>query len=541
MMLQVMSRVLLPALLCVACANAQARRFAPEDIFRLQWVSEPQISPDGTRIAYVRNRMSITDDQRHTSLWLIGTDGERDRMLVAEDVLADTVRWSPDGERLLYVLPPGRVQVMQLSSGETREAAVFPSRVSAAAWSPDGRSIALVTRVLREPAPLFQMPVKPEGATWAPLAKVITEFPYRRDGVGGVPSGTDQVFIVDALGGEQRQLTRGAEDMGEPAWTSDSQSLLVTADRRADRSRKEADREIYRLSLSQPDKLVALTAHVGPDRAPTVSPRGDLIAWLGVDDNGEAYTPAGLYVANTDGGSKRLTASLDREVTAAKWDHAGTGLFFLYGEAGVTKLGYVSLRGAVRALAAGVGPGMIGHPSMPPGSLSVARNGAVAFTSSAADRPGDLALYYGNRVRQLTDLNRELFADRELAAVEAIRFPSKVDGLPIDAWIMKPPAFDPRRRYPLALSIHGGPWSAYGPYFSADHQLFAAAGYVVVYVNPRGSTSYGRDFANWTSHNFPSHDVDDLLSSVDAVIARGYIDESNLFVMGASGGGTLSA
>jgi len=141
----------------------------------------------------------------------------------------------------------------------------------------------------------------------------------------------------------------------------------------------------------------------------------------------------------------------------------------------------------------------------------------------------------------LTALNEDLLGHKTLGAVEEFTYTSSHDGRAIEGWIVMPPDFDPDEQYPLVLEIHGGPFAAYGPYFSAEVQLYAAAGYVVLYTNPRGSTSYGQDFGNAIHHAYPSNDYDDLISGVDAVIDRGFIDTDRLYVTGGSGGGVLTA
>ena len=168
--------------------------------------------------------------------------------------------------------------------------------------------------------------------------------------------------------------------------------------------------------------------------------------------------------------------------------------------------------------------------------------GPNASPPKAADEPADVAAgRRGDSARKVTSLNEDLLAHKTLGEVEEITWQSTADDLEIQGWIVTPPGFDPEKKYPLILEIHGGPFAAYGPHFSVENQLYAAAGYVVLYTNPRGSTSYGWDFANEIHHNYPGEDYDDLISGVDAVVARGYIDEDQLFVTGGSGGGVLTA
>ena len=162
-------------------------------------------------------------------------------------------------------------------------------------------------------------------------------------------------------------------------------------------------------------------------------------------------------------------------------------------------------------------------------------------TEIAATHPADVAVVRGGTLRRLTDLNAGLLAGKTLGKVTPLTVASTAGGLPIDAWMVTPPNFDPARKYPLILDIHGGPFASYGPVWSTDDQLYAAAGYVVVYANPRGSTSYGEDFANRIHHNYPSEDYDDLMSVVDAAIAKGNVDPDALYVTGGSGGGLLTS
>ena len=223
------------------------------------------------------------------------------------------------------------------------------------------------------------------------------------------------------------------------------------------------------------------------------------------------------------------------------WAADGHRLYFQYDDEGNSKVAFVTLDGEIAVLGANLGGASYGRP-YGGGSFSVANTGAFAFNQSRPDQPGELAVGMpGEAVRQLTSLNEDLLAGRNLGEVEEIWWDSSFDGRAVQGWIVKPPDFDPGRRYPLILEIHGGPISNYGDRFSAEMQLLAAAGYVVLYANPRGSTSYGAEFGDLLYRNYPGNDYDDLMSGVDAVIARGYVDEDNLFVTGGSAGGIMTA
>jgi dipeptidyl aminopeptidase/acylaminoacyl peptidase len=398
------------------------------------------------------------------------------------------------------------------------------------------------------PTPAERKPLKvdvpeaPKGAKWADPPKLIDRMVFRLDGEGYLPNSFTQLFVVAADGGSARQLTHGDFDTdGTPAFTMDGKSVLISANRRPDADFEPIDNEIYRVDLAD-DSLHPLTDRRGPDRSPVVSPDGKHIAYLGFDDKRLGYQPTQLYVMDVDGGHTRsLTASLDRDAAAPRWGKDGKQLVFQYDDHGSGKLASVDLQGKVRVLAGDLGGGDITRPYTG-GSFSVAANGRFAYTQAASNAPAALATGTSTRdIATLTALSDALLRGRSLGEVEEITFKSSADGRPLQGWIIKPPGFDAAKKYPLLLEIHGGPFASYGPSFAAELQLYAAAGYVVLYMNPRGSTGYGEEFADLIHHDYPGKDYDDLMSGVDAVLGRGYIENERLFVTGGSGGGVLTA
>jgi acylaminoacyl-peptidase len=239
--------------------------------------------------------------------------------------------------------------------------------------------------------------------------------------------------------------------------------------------------------------------------------------------------------------SRVVTSAFDRDVDDPRWANDSRTLYFTYDEHGVRKLGLTSLDGKVRTVAEGLGGTDLGRPYTS-GGFSVARNGRAAFVHNTPGRPADVATATGSGgARVLTALNDDLLGNKTLGAVRELNWKSSKDQRPIQGWVITPPDFDPAKKYPLILEIHGGPFAAYGPNYTSELQLFAAAGYVVLYANPRGSTSYGAEFGNLIHHAYPGNDYDDLMSGVDALIAEGNVDTDNLFVTGGSGGGVLTA
>ena len=530
-------------LAAVAPATAAPPPLAAADVFELQWAADPQISPDGRQVAYVRYRGDVMKDTYSGDVWIVSADGREHRPLVTR---AASPRWSPDGTRLLYTAAGDsgtQLFVRWLDTGATAQVTRVQHTPSHIAWSPDGRSIAFILPVAEEAPPLAKPLPKPEGAEWAAPPKVIEKLIYRADGEGYLPDIHQQVFVVSALGGTPRQLTTGAFDHGGPlSWTPDGQFLLVSANRHPEGEYDPANSEVHEIRVAD-GTLRTLTTRQGPDQSPAVSPDGRHVAYLGYDDQRHGYENTRLQVMDRDGNNVRvLSAALDRSVEQPTWAPSGRDVVVQYEDEGRVKLAAFTLDGKLRVLADDVGGLSIGRPYAT-GEFSVSRSGVVAYTAAGPERLADVGVVplRGGVPKRLTDLSGDLLSQRSLGKLEELWVPSSHDGMRVQAWVITPPGFDPAQRYPLILEIHGGPFAAYGPTFAAELQLYAAAGYVVVYVNPRGSTGYGKAFGNAIHHAYPGYDYDDLMSAVDAVIARGYVDTSRLFVTGGSGGGVLTA
>jgi dipeptidyl aminopeptidase/acylaminoacyl peptidase len=529
--------------LAAAPAAAQPRpALQPADLFELQYASDPQISPDARTIAYVRRSFDPATDRARSSIWLVDVASGAQRPLFDGTASYFSPRWSPDGKRLAFVSGFDRdaqLHVRWLAEGTTARLTDLPYRPGAPVWSPDGRQIAFTAFVGDEAKPFARsMPKPPKGATWAPAPKVVERLNFRADGQGWLEPGEDQLFVVGADGGAARQVTKGSAltGMGRPAWTPDGRALIVSATPAEREVSAPNDSDLYRVDIAT-GAARALTSRPGPDQEPAVAADGR-IAWTGFDDRFQGYQVARLYVANADGSGRREWASgLDRDVERPTW--LRNGVVFQYSDRGVTRLALARPDGSVARMAEGLGGEDLGRP-YPNGGFSLADNGTAAFTVTGYDHPADVAVFAGRATRRLTRLNDALFDARTLAQGERIVGRSK-DGTEIEAWLLKPPGFVPGRRYPMVLEIHGGPFQNYGPRWAAELQMFAAAGYVVVYANPRGSTSYGEAFGNHIHHAYPGDDYDDLMGVVDAAVAAGLVDPTRLYVTGGSGGGVLTA
>ena len=521
-------------------ADGPTRSFTGADLFGLSIAADPQISPDGRTIAYVRRTGDVMTDRMQSSLWLIDVASGRQSPLAAQ---GSSPRWSPDGTRIAYAAGDGeRTQlfVRWVASGASARVTGFPGDPQALAWSPDGTRLAYVATVAGEAAKLGTAPPKPEGAKWAEPLTVIDRVTYRNDGPGYVKPGYDHLFVVAADGGAARQLTFGRFDDGGPlSWTPDGRAIVFAAIRGADADRQVMNSDVIAVDVAT-GGLRTLTTRDGPDAQPRVSPDGGRIAWLGFDDKRRSYENTQLYVGDRDAAAPRaLTGALDRAIDDAQWSADGRSLYASYDDRGQRRIARIGLDGRLAPLVDNVQGGGLDRPYTG-GEFSVSRSGVVAYTGGDAGAPADVWVATGGKPRRLTALNAVLTGTKALAPVRKIAVTAP-DGRAIDAWLATPPGHTPGRRVPLILEIHGGPNSAYGPSFATDMQLYAAAGYAVLWTNPRGSTSYGAEFANLIDKNYPSADYDDLLAAVDAAVADGTADPDNLFVTGGSGGGVLTA
>ena len=524
--------------------SATLTKFSARDVFDLEWVSDPQISPDGRRVIFARTAYDVMKDGKRSTLWIANSDGSDVRALLRDKRQASSPRWSPDGSRILFASSIGghtELTVREMESGRETRLTKRADSWSGISWSPDGKMIAFTMLVPVEPKPPVDMITPPRGANWGPPVRYIEKPNYRADGEGYLHPGYRHIFVLSANGGTPRQVTGGSFDDGAPVWTPDGKQLVFSANRTVDAEYNPFESEIYEVAVAT-GAIAQLTHRKGPDFSPAVSPNGKLIAYAGLDDREQGYQLSHLYVMNRDGSEPRMLApTLDRDLNGGVWSADGTGLYVECDDQGDTKLAFVPLAGDVRSLADKLGGLSIDRPYSG-AQFTVAADGRFAFTLVGPDHPADLATgKAGAPIVRLTNLNVDIWAKRKAATVEEIWFTSSFDQRRIQGWITKPADFDPRKQYPLVLEINGGPFDNYGARFSADNQLYAADGFVVLSTNPRGSTSYGEEFAALINHDYPNHDYDDLMSGVDAVIARGYVSPDSLFVTGNSGGGILTA
>jgi dipeptidyl aminopeptidase/acylaminoacyl peptidase len=566
--------VLVASLAIAATATAQKRTITETDLLKFVWIADPQISPDGSQVAFVRVDVNEKADSYDTSIWIVGTDGKAQPRRLTGGTRDNTPRWSADGKRLAFVraaekdskVQPPQIYVMSMLGGEARAITEIPRGAGNPSWSPDGKTIAFSSTAKPE-----DMKSKAEGDKDKPKdstpahesdVRVITRAVYRANGVpdwGFVdPDRPSHIWTVDvpdvpaASLPKPQQVTSGEFGEGNFSWSADGAQIYFTADRRPEPYYLPSDSDLYAVSRTggEARSIASIEGGIGPY---TVAPDGKRIAFLGtLNGNPErSYSQTDLFVVDAPGGTPRnLTANYDFDAgggvggdqraprggqpAAPVWDRDGRSIFMRGGIQGNADLVRVDVAS--------------GRVMDPPDKKNrdvmsyTADDAAARFAMVISTNTSIGDLFVANPAgepKKLTGFNDDLFNNLTMKEPEEIWY-SSFDGRKIQGWILKPPAFDASKKYPLIVEIHGGPHSAYGNTFTHEFQWMAAKGYVVLYTNPRGSSNYGQEFGNIIQFAYPGDDYKDIMAGVDEVLKKGYIDEARMGVTGGSGGGLLT-
>jgi dipeptidyl aminopeptidase/acylaminoacyl peptidase len=510
-----------------------------ETFMEMESVGSPAVSPDGKQIIFSRTRVDKLADRYNSNLWIVDVEGKRLRELTPGNWRDSSPIWSPDGKKIAFISDrdgTSQIHVMWLDTREVAQLTHVENTPGSLSWSPDGKSLAF-TMFIPDEKPILsvKLPKRPKGAKWAEPAIIIDRLSWRSDGRGPLPKGNSHIFVIDAeVGGTPSQLTSGDYSHSDPEWSSDSKKIYFSAIRKPEPEYQQGDSEIYSVDLKTLE-ITALTDRKGPDRGPSVSPDGKWVAYTGYDDKDYTSHLSDVYLMDASGGSKRLLAGeLPGSPFYLIWAADSSGVYYVMAEKGQSNAYFVALDGKVKKITEGA-QYLTG--------LSLSRGGQAAAVLSTFRLPGYLITFNLARpgvFKPVVDVNQDILAGVKLGEVEELWYKS-ADGWDIQGWLVKPAEFDPTKKYPLLLWIHGGPWAMYNVSFNWEWQNFAANGYAVLYTNPRGSTGYGQDFVNGIQYSYPGKDYDDLMAGVDAAIAKGFIDPDNLFVCGGSGGGVLTA
>ncbi|MBV9496739.1 MAG: S9 family peptidase, partial [Acidobacteria bacterium] len=530
-----------------------------KDIFRFRWIADPQLSPDGMQAVYVLTEVDEKGDRYTTSLWSVETRAGATPRRITNGPRDTHPRWSPDGRTLAFLragegkdgkTAPAQIQLLSLSGGEPHTLTSLESGVDSIVWAPSSRQIAFTASSKPDSGKKDDEKKKEKDERKSDV-RVINQAVYRSNGAGYADfSEHTHIWLIDAIDdAKAKQLTSGEFDESEPKWSPDGTRLFFTSGRVAEGYYDENDPEdLYSMAAGggEMTKIADVTGAIGRF---TVSPDGKWIAFVASDGKVvRSYDQPDLFVVATTGGEMRnLTATYDYDVLAgltgdqrsprgarqqrALWSSDSKTLYLTASEEGRANLKKIDVASGKLDTWTNGNQEILNFTM---------RGGRTVALVSTPTRIADLYLVGADgALSQLTDVNRKLWDEVTLTEPEEIWYPS-FDGRKIQAWIQRPPNFDPTKKYPLILNIHGGPHAAYGFTFDHEFQWMAAKGYVVLYPNPRGSTSYGQEFGNLIQYKYPGDDHKDLMAGVDAVIAKGYIDPQKLGITGGSGGGVLT-
>jgi dipeptidyl aminopeptidase/acylaminoacyl peptidase len=562
--------------LAAAPAAAQKRAITEKDLFKFVWVTDPQISPDGSRVAFVRVTIDEKKDQYESSIWLAKTDGTEAARRLTSGARDVAPRWSPDARRLAFARAvekdgrpqPAQIYVMSMEGGEARAITELPRAAGNPQWSPDGKTIAFASTTKPEDLKKEEESkkgAKPEDKPRESDVRVVTRAVYRANGVADFgyidadrPSHIWTVDVPDAGAAlpAPKQVTSGEFAENNFKWSLDGTRLYFVSNRVKEPYYYPFDTDLYSVPAAggEPTRVASIDGTIG-DFA--FAPDGKRLALVGTLHGNpvRSYSQSDLWVAElSSAGSaaapRNLTASFDFDIdgglsgdqrgprgahpSGPVWGRDGRSVVVRVGEQGDANVKRIDMQSG------SVAPLTTGHHEVMSYTTD-ARGEKLAAVVSSQTAIGDLHTIdsASGTMKKLTSFNDDLFNQLTLSEPEEMWY-SSFDGKKIQAWVLKPPSFDRSRKYPLILQIHGGPHAAYGNTFTHEFQWMAAKGYVVLFTNPRGSSNYGQDFGNIIQYRYPGDDYKDLMAGVDEIVKKGYVDEARMGVTGGSGGGLLT-
>ena len=530
----------LAAVACSAQATLPDPRFLPSDLARLADLTEPEFAPDGDSLVYAVTTANLREDQAQSDLWRVRFDGsQRTQLTRTPDSNEWRAQWSADGKSLAFLSDrkqageneddaTAQVWTMPAVGGKARRLTDFPDGVEDFVWSPDGKRLALIALDAEFPVGT----PKPKN----PPPIVTDRYQFKEDGSGYLGSRRKHLYLFDLASGKVEQLTSGAHDEQLPAWSPDGKLIAYVTKRGADPDR-HLDFDLYLIEPKAGARERQLTTFPGSDldpyweTRPAWSPDSTRIAYLrSGEDKWIYYAPWQLAVVDVASGKAALPAPIDRCFTKPRWSADGNSVYALIEQSLVTHLSRIDLAdGKVTDLT---------HGDRFDYDLDVSADGRLVVLGGDDQHPYEISAVEPQGLRALGKHN-EWLAGKQLADVEKIHFEAK-DGTPLEGLLVKPVGYEPGKRYPTLLRLHGGPVYQFSHEFMPDWQAYATQGYAIVAVNPRGSSGRGFDFARAIYADWGNQDADDVLAGVDHVVEMGIADPSRLGIGGWSYGAILT-
>lgn len=540
----------------------ERRRITADDLYAIKLVGDPRLSPDGSRVAYVLTRLNKDSDSYTSAVWLVSLTGQAPRKLTSGFYRDQSPRWSPDGSEIAFVSnrpghaakvagdeqkedskkkPESQIWAIAVSGGEARQITSVETDASDPVWSPDGKTVAFLSKTKPEND-------RDEDAVGGKITdeRVITSIRYRADGMGFIES-YPHVWSVNETGEDAKQLTSGPYEDSNVAWSPDGLQLYFVSNR-TDGHEVNGRSLLYRVDAANGEPECVTDGAYRFD-SPVWSADGKRIALLGTDDPiAGSSKNANLWTLDiTTGNLENHTENWDRSLgdfgmgdviatgdVVPEWSSHDRGVFSLASDSGDTHIYKVDLESdEVTRVTEGA--------RRIAGFQAIEDEQYVVLTGDAS-HPFELSLIEPGGERALTHHNDAFLAEVELSPAVELRCQSPVDGKEIQSWIIHPPGFSETAgaKYPMILEIHGGPHAMYGQAMFHEMQLMAARGYVVLFTNPRGSSGYGEEFTSCTKGRWGESDMPDVMAAVDALLAKGYVDEERMGVTGGSYGGYLT-
>ena len=528
-----------------AILSAQQPRhpFGPGDALRIQEVSDPVLSPDGEWVAYVVKTADVQKDRRQSDVWMARWDGSRTvRLTHTAEESERAPRWSPDGRWLAFLSSRGdtndaaQLWLLDRLGGEAERITSLEGGVTDYTWAPDGVRLALV---VQDAEPAESVTAGVDTTKKRPKPIVVDRYWFKEDYSGYLGKRREHLWLFDLASRQAAQITSGPYDDVLPAWSPDGQSVAFASKRGPDPDRND-DWNIYSVAPAPGTEPVRLTSYEGNDgdatwgSRPSWSPDAKRIAYLRAGPLKLIYYAAQrLATVGADGSGEALVSpKLDRWVSQPRWSPDGSSIYFLIEEDRAYHL--------ARVPAAGGDVETVVYGKRVLSALSVGLRGRIAVLAATADAPAEVfAVERDGGLRQLTRHNADWLSEVELGTTEEISVKSR-DGTAVRGFILKPPGFEAGKRYPTVLRIHGGPVSQFQHEFDEQHHTLAGQGYVVLGVNPRGSSGRGEAFSTAIYADWGNKDAQDVLAAVDWAVAQGIADPDRLGVGGWSYGGILT-